>query len=46
MGRPFEMMLLPRTRHTVSQKNTLAFMQKTVLAFVRRQLLAAPSQNP
>ncbi|HEX8253322.1 MAG TPA: S9 family peptidase [Thermoanaerobaculia bacterium] len=39
LGRPFEMMLLPRTRHTVSQKNTLYFMQKTVLGFVARQLL-------
>ena len=44
-GREFEMMLLPRTKHTVTQKNTLAFMQKTVLAFVKRQLLAAPSQK-
>jgi hypothetical protein len=33
------MMLFPRTRHSVVQKNTLAFMQQTVLAFVRRQLL-------
>jgi dipeptidyl-peptidase-4 len=39
LGRPFEMMLFPRTRHSVVQKNTLAFMQQTVLAFVRRQLL-------
>jgi dipeptidyl-peptidase-4 len=46
LGKPFEMMLLPRTRHTVSQKNTLAFMQKTMLEFVKRQLLAAPSQTP
>lgn len=46
LGAQFEMMLFPKTRHSVTQKNTLAFMQKTVLAFVRRQLLAAPSQNP
>jgi len=39
LGRPFEMMLFPRTRHSVTQKSTLAFMQKTVLSFVRRQLL-------
>lgn len=37
-GKPFEMMLLPRTRHSVTDKQTLAFMQKTVLDFVRRQL--------
>ncbi|MDP9192685.1 MAG: S9 family peptidase [Acidobacteriota bacterium] len=46
LGKPFEMMLLPRTKHSVTQKNTLAFMQKTMLEFVRRQLLAAPSQTP
>jgi dipeptidyl-peptidase-4 len=44
-GKLFEMMLLPRTKHSVTDKKTVAFMQKTVLAFVRRQLLAAPSQN-
>ncbi len=38
LGTPFEMMLLPRTRHSVTQKNTLYFLQKTVLNFVRRQL--------
>ncbi len=38
LGTPFEMMILPRTRHTVVQKNTLYFLQKTVLGFVRRQL--------
>jgi dipeptidyl-peptidase 4 len=46
LGKPFEMMLFPRTRHSVTQKNTLAFMQKTILGFVRRQLLADHSQNP
>jgi dipeptidyl-peptidase-4 len=39
LGTPFEMMLLPRTRHSVTQKNTLYFMQKTVLGFVTRQLM-------
>jgi dipeptidyl-peptidase-4 len=38
LGRTFEMMLFPRTRHSVTQKNTVLFMQKTVLGFVRRQL--------
>ncbi|HEV7768626.1 MAG TPA: S9 family peptidase [Thermoanaerobaculia bacterium] len=42
MGTPFEMMLFPRTRHSVTQKNTLAFMQKTVLGFVKRQLQMLP----
>jgi dipeptidyl-peptidase 4 len=37
-GRLFEMMLLPRTKHTVAQKNTLYFMQKLVLEFTRKQL--------
>lgn len=46
LQKPFEMMLLPRAKHTVTQKNTLAFMQKTMLEFVKRQLLAAPSQKP
>ncbi|HYH06015.1 MAG TPA: S9 family peptidase [Thermoanaerobaculia bacterium] len=39
LGRPFEMMLFPRTRHSVTQKNTLAFMQRTVLDYVRRELV-------
>jgi dipeptidyl-peptidase-4 len=38
IGRPFEMMLFPRTKHAVTQANTLAFMQRTVLEFVKRQL--------
>ena len=46
LGRPFEMMLLPRAKHTVREKKTLAFLQKTILGFVQRQLLAAGSQNP
>jgi dipeptidyl-peptidase-4 len=39
LGRPFEMMLLPRTRHSVTEERTLAFMQRTVLDFVKRKLL-------
>jgi hypothetical protein len=38
LGRPFEMMLLPKTRHGVTAKKTLYFMQKTVLGFVSREL--------
>jgi dipeptidyl-peptidase-4 len=45
LRKQFEMMLLPRAKHSVTQKNTLAFMQKTMLEFVKRQLLAAPSQT-
>jgi dipeptidyl-peptidase-4 len=44
LNRPFEMMLLPRAKHTVVKK-PLTFMQKVILEFVRRQLLAAPSQK-
>lgn len=44
-GKPFDMMLLPQSRHAVTDKKTVAFMQKKVLEFVRRQLLADPSQN-
>ncbi|HYK01872.1 MAG TPA: DPP IV N-terminal domain-containing protein [Thermoanaerobaculia bacterium] len=43
LGTPFEMMVLPRTRHTVTQKNTLYFLQKTVLRFVTRELLLGNS---
>lgn len=49
LGTPFEMMLLPRTKHSVTDERTLAFMQKTVFAFVMRELLAgnrfAPQQG-
>lgn len=38
LGTPFEMMLFPRTRHSVSAPKTVYFMQQTVLNFVRRQL--------
>jgi dipeptidyl-peptidase 4 len=48
LGKPFEMMLLPRSRqHTIREPRTLYFLQKTVLGFVTRELaLAAPSQKP
>jgi dipeptidyl-peptidase 4 len=38
LNRPFEMMLLPRAKHTPVKK-PLTFMQKVILDFVRRQLL-------
>ncbi|HEX8409169.1 MAG TPA: S9 family peptidase [Thermoanaerobaculia bacterium] len=38
-GKEFEMMLYPRTRHTVTDKQTLYHVQKTIFSFVRRQLL-------
>ncbi|HYI13467.1 MAG TPA: S9 family peptidase [Thermoanaerobaculia bacterium] len=41
LNRPFEMMLLPQTKHTVTNRVTLRFMQGTVLDFVRRQLFPA-----
>jgi dipeptidyl-peptidase-4 len=44
-GKLFDMMLLPKARHSVTEKKTLAFMQKKMLEFVRRQLLADRSQN-
>jgi dipeptidyl-peptidase-4 len=37
-GRLFEMMLFPRTKHSVSDKHTAFFMQKVMLEFVSRQL--------
>ncbi|HEX7829126.1 MAG TPA: prolyl oligopeptidase family serine peptidase, partial [Thermoanaerobaculia bacterium] len=37
-GQMFEMMLLPRAKHTVTQKNTVYFNQKLVLNFTRKQL--------
>ncbi len=39
LGRPFEMMLLPKAKHSITDKQTLAFLQRTILDFVRRQLL-------
>jgi dipeptidyl-peptidase-4 len=46
LGIPFEMMLLSRAQHTVTQKNTLYFLQKTVLGFVQRNLFDGRQQNP
>lgn len=37
-GKVFEMMMYPRTKHSVTDKKTVAHMQKTVLEFVRRNL--------
>ena len=38
-GKPFEMMLYPRTRHAVTDKETLLHVQRTVLSFLRRTIL-------
>jgi dipeptidyl-peptidase 4 len=38
-GREFELMLYPRTRHSVTDADTLYHMQKTILSFVRRKLV-------
>lgn len=38
-GIPFEMMLYPRTKHTVTDKETLLHLQRTVLEFLRRSVL-------
>lgn len=38
-GKEFEMMLYPRTKHSVLNKKTVFHIQKTVVDFVRRQLL-------
>jgi len=38
-GKVFDMMMYPRTKHGVTDKKTIAHMQKTVLEFVRRNLL-------
>ncbi|HJQ38131.1 MAG TPA: S9 family peptidase [Thermoanaerobaculia bacterium] len=38
-GKTFEMMMYPRTKHGVTDKQTIAHMQKTVLDFIRRNLL-------
>ena len=43
-GKTFDLMMYPRTRHSVTDKKTIAHLQKTVLEFVRRNLLAAGSQ--
>ncbi|HYC93938.1 MAG TPA: S9 family peptidase [Thermoanaerobaculia bacterium] len=39
LGKPFEMMLYPRTKHTVTDKETLLHLQRTVLGFLRRTIL-------
>ena len=39
LGKPFEMMLYPRTKHTVTDKETLLHVQRTVLDFLRRTVL-------
>ncbi|HEX6097082.1 MAG TPA: S9 family peptidase [Thermoanaerobaculia bacterium] len=38
-GIEFEMMMYPRTRHSVTDKKTLLHIQKTVFDFLKRQLL-------
>jgi len=38
-GKTFDLMMYPRTRHSVTDKKTIVHMQKTVLEFVRRNLL-------
>jgi dipeptidyl-peptidase-4 len=43
-GKTFDMMMYPRTKHGVTDKKTIAHMQKTVLEFIRRNLLATGSQ--
>ncbi len=39
LGIPFEMMLYPKTRHTVFDKKTQFHLQGVMLDFIRRQLL-------
>jgi dipeptidyl-peptidase 4 len=39
LGKPFEMMLYPRTRHSVTDKRTQLHLQGTMLEFIRRTLL-------
>ena len=38
-GKEFEMMLYPRTKHSVTDKNTLFHIQKTIVDFLRRRLV-------
>jgi dipeptidyl-peptidase-4 len=46
LGKPFEMMLYPRTKHGVTDKKTVRHMQTTVLEFIRRNLLeSAPAER-
>jgi len=37
-GKPFEMMLYPRTKHSVTDEETLLHLQRTVLAFLQRTI--------
>ncbi|HYR29281.1 MAG TPA: prolyl oligopeptidase family serine peptidase, partial [Thermoanaerobaculia bacterium] len=39
LGKPFEMMLYPRTRHTVTNKKTQYHVQGLMLDFIRRELV-------
>lgn len=41
LGIPFEMMLYPKTRHSVIDKKTQFHLQGVMLDFIRRQLLGA-----
>jgi dipeptidyl-peptidase-4 len=38
LGKPFEMMLYPRTKHSVTDKRTVFHIQQTVLDFLKRTL--------
>ena len=38
-GKPFKMMLYPRTRHSVTDKPTQLHLQGTMLEFIRKELL-------
>jgi dipeptidyl-peptidase 4 len=39
LGKPFEMMLYPKTKHSVTNERTVFHLQQTVLDFLRRALL-------
>jgi dipeptidyl-peptidase-4 len=39
LGKPFEMMLYPRTRHSVTDKRTQLHLQRTMLDFIRRTIV-------
>ena len=39
LGKPFEMMMYPRTKHSVTDKETLLHLQRTVLSFLQRTIL-------
>jgi dipeptidyl-peptidase 4 len=46
LGKPFEMMMYPRTKHSVTDKETLLHIQRTILGFLQRTILATPSHTP